>query len=388
VREALARFGLVIDPDAPLSSLSDVERALVVVIRALEQASATHAGLLVLDEPTSYLPRDAVEQLFITMRHVASLGFGVLFVTHRLEEIQAVTDRVTVFRDGLVVGTSPTRTLTQRDLVAQILGFSLDQLYPLPHEAEIETVLKAQNVSGAGLHDFSLELRRGEIVGLTGLLGMGHEHVPYLLFGAERADSGSLVLSQHTYDLTGMTPQRAIGAGLALLPANRLRDGGVPRATARENVSLPTLGTFFARGLLQHGRERRETRRIMDAFEVRPPALNSDFATFSGGNQQKMLLGKWFATNPLVLLLHEPTNGVDVGSKRQIFRHVRDAAQSGTAVVIASVEHEDLAHLCDRVIVFRHGRVVAELHGSSLTPERIAERSLLEESAPADGENI
>jgi ribose transport system ATP-binding protein len=126
----------------------------------------------------------------------------------------------------------------------------------------------------------------------------------------------------------------------------------------------------------------------MDAFEVRPPALNSDFATFSGGNQQKMLLGKWFATNPLVLLLHEPTNGVDVGSKRQIFRHVRDAAQTGTAVVIASVEHEDLAHLCDRVIVFRHGRAVSELHGSSLTPERIAERSLLEESAPAEGENI
>jgi ribose transport system ATP-binding protein len=378
VQESLARFGLKLDPDTPISSLTDVQRAMVAIIRALDQAGAGKHGLLVLDEPTSYLPRDTVEHLFDTIRQVAALGFGVLFVTHRLEEVRAITDRVTILRDGAVVETARTSTLSQRDLVARILGFSLEQLYPSPHEAEGEVVFEASHISGSTVDDFSLKVRRGEIVGLTGLLGMGHELVPYLLFGAERATHGQLDVHGQRYDLRDMTPRKAMDAGLALLPANRLRDGGVVAATARENMTLSTLTHYFSGGLLRYRREETEARTLMREFDVRPPEPNDEFSTFSGGNQQKMLIAKWFATQPRALLLHEPTIGVDVGAKRQIFRLIRDAAQRGTAAVIASIEYDDLAHLCDRVIVFRHGRAVSELHGSELTLERILERSFID----------
>jgi len=378
VRESLSRFGLLLDPDTPISSLTDIQRAMVAIIRALDRIGGDRGGLLVLDEPTSYLPRDTVEHLFDTIRQVAALGFGVLFVTHRLEEVLVLTHRVTVLRDGAVVDTADTSSLSQRDLIARILGFSLEQLYPSPHDAEGAVALEARGITGSDVRDFSFRVRRGEILGLTGLLGMGHDQVPYLLFGAERAASGRLAVRGQQCDLRDMTPRRAMDAGLALLPANRLRDGGVPAATARENMTLSTLGKYVSRGLLHHRREESEARRLMRDFDVRPPEPNNEFSTFSGGNQQKMLIAKWFATRPRALLLHEPTIGVDVGAKRQIFKLIRDAAQQGTAVLIASVEYEDLAHLCDRVIVFRHGRATSELYGADLTVERILEQSFID----------
>jgi ribose transport system ATP-binding protein len=384
VRELLKGFNLDLDPDTPVSSLADVERVMIAVIRALDRITGGGEGVLVLDEPTSYLPRDAVERLFATIRRIARLSFGVLLVTHRLEEILAITDRVTILRDGRVVGSLPTPELTQRDLVSRILGFSLEQLYPTPHESASEVVLAVENLAGSGVNDCSFEVRRGEILGLTGLLGMGQESVPYLLFGAERAAAGTLSIGGRRDDLRGMTPDRAIHAGLALLPANRLRDGGVGSASLVENITLPTLDRYVSAGILRHRREVNAVRRMLTDFEIQPAAPESEFATFSGGNQQKALVARWFATHPEALLLHEPTIGVDIGARRQIFRHIRDAAQRGTAILVASVEYEDLAHLCDRVLVFRHGRVVSELSGNELTVERILEQSSLDDpGAPA-----
>lgn len=373
-QEALARFGLDLDPDQPLSSLPEVERAMVAIIRALERVGEVRRGLLVLDEPTAYLPRDSVDRLFATIRRVAATGFGVLFVTHRLEEVFAITDRVTILRDGHVVDTASTSALTESDLVARILGFLLDSLYPEPHRVEGEAVLVAREVSGAGVRDFSLELRRGEVVGLTGLLGMGHERVPYLLFGAEPASKGSVWIDGREWDLRSFSPFRAIASGLALLPGNRLRDGGVGVATARENITLPTVARYLSGGFIRDGAEKRDVLQLMDQFQVNPGEPERLFATFSGGNQQKGLVAKWFATQPKVLLLHEPTHGVDVGARQQIFRHIRSGAEQGMGILISSVDYEDLAHLCDRVIVFRHGQPSAELHGADLTRERILER--------------
>jgi len=384
-RQALLRFGLDLDPDQPLSSLSDVERAMVAIVRALERVGEIRRGLLVLDEPTAYLPRDSVERLFATIRRVAATGFGVLFVTHRLEEVFAITERVTVLRDGRVVDTAHTSTLTENDLVARILGFLLGSLYPEAHPVEGEAALVARDVSGADVRAFSLELRKGEIVGLTGLLGMGHERVPYLLFGAEPASGGRMWIGGREWDLRGFSPRHAIASGLALLPGNRLRDGGVGLASARENITLPTVARFLSRGVIRDGEERRGVLRLMDQFQITPAEPERLFATFSGGNQQKALVAKWFATQPKILLLHEPTHGVDVGARQQIFRHIRDGAAAGIGVLISSVDYDDLAHLCDRVIVFRHGRASAELHGAELTRERILERCYGPTETPTRG---
>jgi ribose transport system ATP-binding protein len=375
-RRALERFGVDIDPRAPVSSLSDIERALVAIVRALDQLGSASSGVLVLDEPTAYLPKDSVDALFEAIRRIAAAGFGIIFVSHRLAEVRAVSHRVTILRNGEVVGTAETSSLNERDLIAGILGFSLEELYPEVERSESDIALQIRGLSSPSVHSFSLDVRRGEIVGLTGLLGMGHEDVPYLLFGATRATSGTLVIQGRPHEISGLTPQRSMALGLALLPGNRLRDGGVPTATATENMTLATLDRYVVGGFLRRRRELAAVAESMSRFQVQPGEPDRQFATFSGGNQQKILVAKWFATKPQLLLLHEPAHGVDVGAKRQIFQHIRDAAARGTAILISSVEYEDLAHLCDRVCVFQQGCVVSELEGGELTYERILEQCL------------
>jgi ribose transport system ATP-binding protein len=372
----LERFGLDLDPDTPLAALSEVERAIVAIARAMS-GPEEGGGLLVLDEPTARLPRHTVDSFFNAVRSLAARGMGVLFVSHRLDEVLAITHRVTVLRDGVAVADHATAGLTQKDLATDILGFSLEQLYPEPHHSTQDVVLAVEGLGGGIVEDFSAVLHRGEILGLTGLVGMGHDQVLHLLFGSIPARSGTLRLAGRTLDAPGLTPRKAMGCGLALLPANRLREGGVAEASAAENITLAILDSFTVGGLLRHRREEQAVRRLMTDFDVQPVAPDLPLGTFSGGNQQKGLVAKWFARVPAVMLLDEPTHGVDVGAKRQIFRQLRDAAEGGMGVIMASVEAEDLAQICDRVIVLRHGRAVALLRGSELSAARIAEQALL-----------
>jgi len=376
VAEALERFDVEIAPDTPLGSLTEAERAMVAIVRAAEhmRRATGEPGLLVLDEPTASLPYDSVDRLFTLVREVAARGAGVLFVSHRLDEVRSLTQRVTVLRDGSRVATTETAGLDEDQLVELILGRSMDQLYPEPHHVQGELRLAARNVCGKHARDVDVTVRRGEIVGLTGLFGMGHEELPYLLFGAQRARSGSLEIDGKARDLRRLTPRDAIGAGLALIPGNRLQEGGTSDASVGENLTLPTVRRHFAGGRLRLGAETREVARLLSEYEVTPPDPDRPFGTLSGGNQQKTLIAKWFRTNPQVLLLHEPTQGVDIGARAQILRRIRDAAEGGTAVILASGEYEDLAHLCDRVMVFRHGRVVSELSGEMLSQDRIVEQ--------------
>lgn len=375
VRRVLEQFGLDIDPYALVSTLRQAERAQVAIVRAFDLLSNVERGLLVLDEPTPYLPRDGVDRVFKTVRDVAARGFGVLFVSHRLEEVFQITNRVTVLRDGKVVDSAATDSLDEQSLIHRILGFSLDQLYPEPHTPREDSVFSVDHLSGNSVDDVSLELNRGEIVGVTGLLGMGWDRLPYLLFGAEKATDGSLRIDSKNVKMQTLDPTTAIKLGIAFLPANRLREGSLQTATVTENLTLATLEKYFKRGLLHVGQERHAVKRLLQEYDVRPPEGDRVFSTLSGGNQQKVLVAKWFETRPRVLLLHEPTQGVDVGARAAIFRRIRDAAAEGAAVLLATSEYEDLPHLCDRVIVFRSGRAVAELHGGSLTHERIVEQS-------------
>ena len=375
VREALSRFHLEgVSPDATVSSLREVERAMVAIVRALDPIERAGRGVLVLDEPTAYLPRDGVERLFEAVREVTASGVGVLFVTHRLDEVRALADRVTILRDGAVVETNSVSALSEHELVERIIGRSLGDLYPQQHEVQGKIALKVNRLAGEGLEATDFQVNAGEILGLTGLVGMGHERVPYLIVGSRRATSGNIVVGQSDYEVGEMTPRRAIKAGVALLPANRLRDGAAPEATVTENVTLATLARFFHGGRLHHREARRSVSDLLREFQVTPPLPELPIAKLSGGNQQKALLAKWFSAEPRVFLLHEPTQGVDIGARKQIFSLIEEFRRRDGAIVLISTEYEDLAHLCDRVMIFRDGRVVAQLLKNDLSQERIVER--------------
>jgi ribose transport system ATP-binding protein len=376
VAAALAGFGLDLDPDTQVSRLSAIERAMVAIVRALDQVSGSEQAVLVLDEPTAYLPNDGVERLFAAVREVGARGIGIVFVTHRLEEISEITDRVTVLRDGARVLTTATEGLTQDRLIEAILGFELAELYPEQHPSTGRPLLEATGVGGDAVSDVALGVGEGEIVGVTGLVGMGFDELPYLLFGAAPEARGVMTMGGRHHDLAALTPRAAMDAGLALVPANRPRDGAVGDASLAENLTLLRVRSHYRGGRLRHGDERREAVGLMDEFDIRPRDPVQRFGVFSGGNQQKALLAKWLTLRPRVLLLHEPTQGVDIGARRDLFAKIRAAADAGTGILIASAEYEDLSQLCDRVLVVRHGRIVSELRGKSLTPDRVLDQVL------------
>ena len=384
----LQEFGVAIDTATLVATLTQVDRALLAIVRALQDIEARESAgnsVLILDEPTAYLPRDDVSRLFRGVERVVDRGAGVVFVSHRLDEVIEHTDRVTVLREGRRVDTVASADATESSLVELMLGRRIDQLYPEKHHPRDSVVLKAEGVSGGLVADVSLTLRAGEIVGVTGLTGMGQDDLPYLIYGSRKLDQGSVEVEG--VELSPHSPSASLDRGVALVPANRARDGSVGVVSVGENVTLPRLGEFFRGGILRRGEERAEAADLLESFAVQPPEPSLPFSSLSGGNQQKAILGKWLRVEPSVLLLHEPTQGVDVGSKQQIFSVIRDAAERGCGVLFVSAEAEDLAHLCDRVLVLWEGRISADLQGAELSAHTVSERSYLgrAEGAAAGG---
>lgn len=380
VAEALERFGVKVAPQTMVAELREVDRALVAIVRGFLDLQDKDDGILVLDEPTAYLPRDSVDQLFSTIRTVAEAGTTVMFVSHRLPEVMDLTDRTTVIRDGQVVDTLATAECTESQLIERILGGQLDDFYPEQQKRPAtKLALLATALTGDVATDVDLELYSGEIVGVTGIAGAGYDELPYLLFGATTARSGEIAIDEQAVDAADMTPLKAMEAGMALLPADRPRTSGVGDFTLTQNVSLPVLSSFFTGGRLRHRQERSRVAELLTSYTVRPPLPDAPLSQLSGGNQQKALLAKWLQREPPVLLLHEPTQGVDVGAKADVFERLQEAVEAGSAVLYCSAEYEDLAQMCDRVLVFQAGRVVATLSGSDLTEDRIVEQCYLED---------
>lgn len=378
-RTALARFDLDVSLDAEVRTLSGLDRAVLAIVRAVDPLLEARRGVLVLDEPTATLDLESTRRLLDLLRRLADNGIAILLVSHRLDEITAVTDRVTVLRDGEIVDTLPTNEMTHDSLAEALIGFRLESLYPTrdhsPDRTGVGLAVRGLVLQGGAQVD--LDVASGEIVGLTGLAGSGFEEIPYYIFGARRAKAGTIFVGESELNVAATSPKRAIEGGLAFVPASRARYSGAVIATARENMTLPHVAL---RNALRPGlasAERRTVVEMMREFDVRPPEPDREFASFSGGNQQKALLAKWFRMDPDVLLLHEPTEGVDVGAKREIFRLMRSATSRGMAVLIASVEYEDLAHLCDRVIVFHRDGSTRELGGSELSYELVVHEAMV-----------
>jgi ribose transport system ATP-binding protein len=379
---AFERFGIEIDPAVRLSTLNQTNRALVAIVRAFEDISAARTatgqpGLLLLDEPTPFLPREGVEKLFALMRQIVAQGTSVIFISHDIDEIMDITDRATILRDGNVVGNLVTKDSSRDDFVESILGRRIQRnnTDEKPLRSHDQPVLAFfDKISGDGLKSCSFQIHAGEIVGMTGLIGSGYERVPYLTFGAAKAVSGALTLDGKRYDLPSMRPKSAIHAGIALLPADRQNESGVGALPIADNILLLDLRRFLRHGLLDRAAMRRSAREISGEFEVRPNNPSLPLSALSGGNAQKVLLAKWMKQNPKLLMLDEPTQGVDIGARRQIFSAIRAAAADGASVLCASSDFEQLAEICDRVLIFARGVIVDELVGDEISKDSIAER--------------
>jgi ribose transport system ATP-binding protein len=379
-RRAAAMFsayGVEIDPTCAVGDLSRLEQAMLAIVRALEQSApggGVERTLLVLDETTVFLPRNGVDQLFSLIKSTVARGASVLFVSHDLDEVREVTDRVTVLRDGRVQGTIATRSATEEELIEMTIGRAFVQSTvvhtPSRSGSAVSIKLRAEGVA-----PLELDVRRGEIVGLTGLVGSGFERLPYLAFGAQAVTDGALTVDGRTVPLASLTPARALDHGVVLLPADRQRDGSVAELSVAENVMLPVLERYRRGPRLQRRALVRATHELLDRFNVRPNEPRARYGTLSGGNQQKALLAKWLQVKPRLLLLDEPTQGVDVAAREQIFSIISQVAADGAAVICASSDHDQLARLCDRVLIFARGRISAELGGGKVSKNAITEAS-------------
>jgi len=363
-RELLEGVGLDADPDRRVSSLSVAARQRVEIAKAL----AIDARLVIMDEPTAVLPEHDIEDLFGVIERLTERGIAVLYISHRLDEIFRVGDRVTVMRDGAVVATQPVSELDHDQLVKLMVGREIANLYPKA-EAELGDVrLRVQDLRREGvIEDCSLEVRAGEIVGLAGLVGAGRTELARAIFGADPLDGGTIELDGAPLRLR--SPSAAIDAGIGYLTEDRKGNGLALELGVDQNITLAHLPT---RGpVIDLGAEREVARRRSDQLDIRTPSLRRAVGALSGGNQQKVMVARWLETKARVLLFDEPARGIDVGAKAEMFELIGELARDGRALVLISSYLPELLNMCDRIVVMREGRIAGELKRDEFSEERV-----------------
>ena len=353
------------DSSAVVRGLSMADQQLIEIAKAL----SVDERVLILDEPTASLSSHEVERLFAIVRQTRDRGVAVLFVSHRLEEVFELCDRATVLRDGRHVITAPTSELTAADLVRHMVGRAVS-LFPRSTAKIGAVLLDVRNLTRVGaFRDISFSVRSGEIVGLAGLVGAGRTEVARVLFGLDRADAGEVLLDGKRVSFK--TPSGALSAGIAYVPEDRHLDGLVAGFSIAENVTLPILPRLFPRLFAQGSRERSLAAGYAERLRIRSTGVDALVEALSGGNQQKVVIAKWLATNPRVLILDEPTRGVDIGAKVEVHRIISDLAASGLGIILISSELPEVLAMSDRIMVLHEGRISAEIPRAEATEERV-----------------
>jgi rhamnose transport system ATP-binding protein len=375
----LDRLGASIDPDRLVQTLSMPEQQMLEIAKAL----GAEARVLIMDEPTASLTEREVERLLAVIARLREHGVGVIYISHRLDEMFAVADRITVLRDGETAATRSTGEIDRAALIRLMVGRELSAVFPKRSVAIGPAALEVRQLSqrASGLHDISLSIHRGEIVGLAGLVGSGRTELAETLFGLRTADAGEILVNGAAVDIA--SPADAIRFGIGYVPEDRRHHGVVLEMSIAANTSLANLGRVSQRGLIDRAAEARLAGEYIRQLRIKAGSSEADAGSLSGGNQQKVALARWLATDPAVLILDEPTQGVDVGSKAEIHALMGELAERGLAILMISSEMPEILGMSDRIAVMRAGRIRAILPRGEATQDAIL-RLALDEHSPAD----
>ncbi|WP_433518144.1 sugar ABC transporter ATP-binding protein [Nonomuraea sp. CA-143628] len=365
-RRLFERLGVALDPEQPSRGLSIADQQLVEIAKALSR----EARVLVMDEPTAALSGNEVARLFSVVEALREHGCAILFISHRLDEIFSLCQRVTTLRDGAWIASEPVAGLTHDDLVRRMVGRELGTLYPKEEAALGEVALQVDRLTREGVFtDVSFQVRRGEIVALAGLVGAGRSEVARAVFGVDRWDAGSVSVDGRP--LPAGSPTAAMGAGLALVPEDRRQQGLVMELSIERNIGLTGLGSLRRGVTISRTAERDRAKDWAVRLQLKFARLSDGVGVLSGGNQQKVVLAKWLATKPSVLIVDEPTRGIDVGTKAEVHRLLSELAGQGIAVLMISSDLPEVLGMADRVLVMHEGRLTAELSRADATEESV-----------------
>ena len=365
--QLLKRIGATIDPDTEVRRLTMPEQQLVEIARSL----GSDARILIMDEPTASLSETEVDNLFRVIRELRAHGVGIIYISHRLEELPQVADRVTALRDGSVVGTHPMSAVGRSDLIRMMVGRELSAVFPKQVVPIGATVLQLRGIGCAeeGVHNVNLTVRAGEILGLAGLIGAGRTELARVLFGLSRADEGEIHLKGE--QVTIESPSKAVSLGIAYVPEDRRRHGVILDLPVAVNTTLAVLDRISPGGWLDFGRERSVASSFVERLAVKTPSIAAPAGNLSGGNQQKVALARWLASEPSVMILDEPTQGIDVGAKSEIHRLMGDLAAKGMAIVMISSELPEILGMSDRIAVMHAGSIVGVVDRADATQENL-----------------
>lgn len=374
-RELLDRFEVKASPDSYVADLSLSEQTMVAIARAFGHEDGQAGRIVVLDEPTATLPGDEVERVFRAIRRAQQSGAAIILVSHRLEEVLQIADQVAVLRDGRAVASRPVAGLGGDDLIELMLGHGLERsgAAGMAADSGSDALLRVRGLTGHRLRDVSFDLRAGEVVGVAGLVGSGRSELARLLSGAQRPAAGTIEVDDKARVFDG--PYAALAAGIVAVPQNRKRDGVILDMTIRENLTLGDLRPVSRRGPLggiHSARERAEAAEFIRRFDIRPPQPEAQLRALSGGNQQKVAIARAVRLEPRVLVLDEPTQGVDVGARSEIGAIIIDLKRQGVALVLATSDVDELLELADRVLVLDRGRLREVLPREEITRDRLA----------------
>jgi len=371
----LEHFGINAAPTDKVGDLRLADQTMVAIARAMQDHLEGREALsaLVLDEPTASLPREEVTVLLDAVRAVAASGVAVIYISHRLDEVLDICSDITVLRDGQHVLTQTTEGLTDRELVAAIVGRPLEKVFP-PAREPADTraaVLELDKVSGHGVDAVSLQVYPGEILGIAGLLGSGRSELLQLVFGLNPCTGGEIRFDGSTVHVQGV--RQAMDLGIAYVPEHRDTEGAFAELSVRQNLAAADIASFSRRGRLDHGEERRAAQDAISRYGIKASGEGALMSSLSGGNQQKVILARWMRRNPRLLLLDEPTQGVDVGARADAYRIIREATAQGVAAILVSSDFEELADMSDRVLILSNGRIAGEVDGHGLDRHTLTE---------------
>ena len=360
------RLGVVIDPRRPAEGLSIADQQIIEIAKAI----SLEARVVIMDEPTAALSGTEVERLFTVARGLRDEGRALVFISHRFDEVFALSDTITVMRDGSYVDTLATAETDVDAIVSLMVGREVGDLFPKTEASIGEVVLSVEGLSSRGVfHDVSFEVRAGEIVGLAGLVGAGRSEIARAVFGVDRYDAGSVTLLGKA--VKAHDPRSAIRSGMAFIPEDRRQQGLVTEASVARNIAAVVRGGLARSGLLSSAAEARAAGPWASRLAVKTGALDMEATTMSGGNQQKVVIAKWLATDPRLLIIDEPTRGIDVGTKAEVHRLLSELAGQGLAILMISSELPEVLGMADRVLVVSEGRITADIDRADATPENV-----------------